>query len=118
MPFTQNFHGTVHNVYNVEGSLILTDKSSPQDLAAQLAALRSEIAGIADLPEDHRRAVETELAAAETESAAPKPSGATIKSHLDKAGATLESAASFATRAGAFATTVFGIGKWAFALLA
>jgi chromosomal replication initiation ATPase DnaA len=117
MPFNQTF-GTVNNVYNVEGSLILTANSSPQDLAAQLAALRSEIAAMAGLPEPHRRAVESELAAAEAASAAPSPDGATIKSHLDKAGATLESAAGFAERAGAFAKTVFSVGKWAFALFA
>jgi len=117
MPFTQNFHGTVHNVYNVEGSLILDSRSGREDLERELAKLRAAVAGLPELPEADRRSVETELAAAQAQSASPKPDGAAIKTHLDKAGTTLESATNVVAKAGAFAKTVFGIGTWAFAQL-
>lgn len=117
MAFNQTYH-RVERVYNVEGTLILSDRSDGADLAAQLANIRQELARQPDIPEPDRQRIETELNAAETEAAAPKPAGAQIKTHLDRAATTLESAAGAADKAGRLAKTLFDIGKWALTILA
>ena len=117
MQVNQQFHGPVTNVYNVEGTLILSQDSSAEDLARELSAMRSKLEA-AGLDPTTRKAAEAEIAAAEAEAASPAPKGGTIKRHLDAAAGTLESATSVASSVAGLAKTLFSMGKWAAVLLA
>jgi multidrug resistance efflux pump len=118
MKVEQHFYDRVYNVYNVEGTLILTEESRAPDLVRELIRLRAEIDQVPELAAPTREQVKRELEAAESEAQSAQPKGAAIKAHLDNAAGTLESATSVAERAGKLATTLFSMGKWAVTLLA
>lgn len=116
MKLTQNFHGSVGNVYNVDGTLILSADSKAPDLIRELVSVRAQIAALPGLAAPVRQQVESSLDAATAEGQAGRPNGTTIKAHLDSAAGTLDSATEVAERASKLAGVLGGIGKWAVAL--
>jgi len=116
LAFTQTYQ-SVTNVYNVEGTLVLTAQSKPDDLAQQIAAVRAALAAEPALDAPTRAQAAAELDKAEAASKAEKPDGTTIKGHLESAGKMLTSAASVASGAATIAKTLFALGTWAAAVL-
>jgi hypothetical protein len=117
MKVEQHFYKRVQNVYNVDGTLILSAESRTPDLVREIANMRAQVAALDELEGSTRQEVTAELAAAEAESKTAAPKGATIKAHLDSAAGALEGASGVAENAGKLAKTLFDIGKWAAALL-
>ena len=113
MQLTQHFHGPVHNVYNVDGNLILSSESKAPDLIREIENLRAAVAALPALAQPARETIDARLTAAKTEGNAPRPRGATLKTDLDDAAAILKGATGAAEQAGKLAKTLGDIGEWA-----
>jgi hypothetical protein len=109
----QTFHGTVHEVYTVEGTLLLNRDSKPADVAEKLVGLKKELASIAGLEPNTRGQVEAAIEGAQDEVKNRRPNGAVVKGHLDNAAGVLESATGLAEAGRKLAKVLVEIGKWA-----
>jgi hypothetical protein len=118
MPFTQTYHGPIHEVYNVDGTLMLNRSSGPPDLAQSLTRVKADLAALPDLPPKDRQKIEASIDSALTEAKSGKPDGETIKARLDGAAEAVRSAAGFAESGQKLAETIIAIGKWAALFLA
>ena len=105
------------DVYNVAGDLLLTKESSKEDLAAAVAAVRAELSGLANLPDEDRREIDQELAAAADEAIKPEAEPDRIKSRLERVRDRLESLDGIAAGALNVAKTAGRIAAWVGAFL-
>jgi hypothetical protein len=55
MPFNQTYTGTIQEVYNVDGTLMLSRQSGAPDLASALKQLRAEIDALPSLSPEARK---------------------------------------------------------------
>ena len=115
---SQNFYGKVHNVYNVNGDLILSDQSDISDMARELKALRDQLADEPSVSKKVRERAVSEIETAIEESRSAKPEAPKIQQWLESAANTLKGAQGVGKSALDLAKTIGAVAEWAKLVLA